>query len=88
MPTIVASAACPFFVRPWDLRTVKHILYRNNGDHTFTDVTDRAGVGRPTATALELSPPILMATARIDLYVANDMNPNFTFPEQGRRNIP
>ncbi len=33
---------CP----PSELKTVKHTLFRNNGDRTFTDVTDKAGLSR------------------------------------------
>ena len=54
---------CPLFCSPWDIRTVKHFLYRNNGDHTFTDVTDRAGSAAPTVTASASSPPTSTATA-------------------------
>src|SRR5690606_9624639 len=34
------------YCSPRQIRTVKHILFRNDGDLRFTDVTDEAGVGR------------------------------------------
>ncbi len=73
----------PLFCSPFDVRTVKHILYRNNGDGTFTDVTDRAGVGRTDGHGFGVVAADLNGDGRIDLYVANDMNPNFLFLNRG-----
>ena len=73
----------PLFCSPWDVRTVKHILYRNNGDHTFTDVTDQAGVGRSDGHGFGVVAADINGDGRIDLYVANDMNPNFLFLNKG-----
>ncbi|HWE40289.1 MAG TPA: VCBS repeat-containing protein, partial [Isosphaeraceae bacterium] len=73
----------PLFCSPWDVRTTRHILYRNNGDGTFTDVTDAAGVGRADGHGFGVVAADLNGDGRIDLYVANDMNPNFLFLNRG-----
>jgi hypothetical protein len=77
------NEAIPLFCSPWEIRTVKHILYRNNGDGTFTDVTDRAGLGRSDGHGFGVVAADLNGDGRVDLYVANDLNPNFLFLNRG-----
>jgi hypothetical protein len=71
------------YCSPRSIRTVKHFLYRNNGDRTFTDVADAAGVGRGDGHGFAAVSADLNGDGRIDLYVANDMNPNFLFLNKG-----
>ena len=71
------------YCSPKSIRTVKHILYRNNGDNTFRDVTDAAGVGRTDGHGFGVVTADLNGDGRIDIYVANDMNPNFLFLNKG-----
>jgi enediyne biosynthesis protein E4 len=71
------------FCSPKSIKPAKHILYRNNGDLTFTDVTDAAGVGRTDGRGFGVVAADLNDDGRIDLYVANDQCPNFVFLNQG-----
>jgi enediyne biosynthesis protein E4 len=71
------------YCSPHSIRTIKHILYRNNGDRTFTDVTDAAGVGRADGHGFGVVAADLNGDGRVDLYVANDLNPNFLFLNKG-----
>jgi hypothetical protein len=71
------------YCSPHSIRTVKHILYRNNGNRTFTDVTDAAGVGRTDGHGFGVVAADLTGDGRVDIYVANDLNPNFLFVNNG-----
>jgi enediyne biosynthesis protein E4 len=73
----------PLFCSPWEVRPAKHILFRNNGDHTFTDVTDQAGIGGSRGRGFGVVAADLNDDGRVDLYVANDLNPNFVFLNRG-----
>jgi hypothetical protein len=71
------------YCHPKWIRPTKHILFRNNGDHTFTDVTDRAGIGRTDGNGFGAVAADLNDDGWIDLYVANDNDPNFVFLNRG-----
>ncbi len=51
-------------------------LYRNNRDGTFADVTTAAGIAREFGPALGVSTADLNGDAWMDIYVANDGQPN------------
>jgi enediyne biosynthesis protein E4 len=51
-------------------------LYHNNGDGTFTDVTLKSGMAREFGPALGVVAADLNGDGWIDLYVANDGQPN------------
>jgi hypothetical protein len=73
----------PLYSSPEETCTTKHILYRNNGDLTFTDVALQAGVGRSDGHGFGVVAADFNGDGRVDLYVANDMNPNFLFLNNG-----
>jgi len=50
----------------------KDLLYRNNGDGTFTDMTELAGIGTRTGTGLGVLCNDYTGDGKIDIYVAND----------------
>jgi hypothetical protein len=54
-------------------------LYRNNGDGTFTDVTEKAGIADPGFYGFQVMFSDLDADGWPDIYVANDSTPNFFF---------
>jgi hypothetical protein len=58
-------------------------LYRNNGDDTFTDITDVAGVG-DTGWALGMTFIDYDDDGDQDIYVANDFGPNTLYRNDGR----
>ena len=72
------------FIGPLSLRPVPDVLYRNEGDGTFTDVSRESGIA-------QVEPGygfgVLFADYDLDgdpdLYVANDSSPNFLFRNDG-----
>ena len=68
---------------PTSIKPARHILYRNNGNLTFTEVTEAAGVARTDGRGFGVVATDLNGDGRIDLYVANDMCPNFAFLNRG-----
>jgi hypothetical protein len=71
--------SCP----PSMFEPTRCVLYRNNGDNSFTDVSKEAGIDVPLAKALGVVAVDLDDDGRIDLFVANDGMPNFFFRNLG-----
>jgi enediyne biosynthesis protein E4 len=66
----------PVACGPPGLRGGKNALYRNKGDGTFEDASDKAGITKTTGTyALGLSTFDFDDDGWVDLYVANDSSP-------------
>src|SRR6266550_3462547 len=65
---------------PRGLATGKHSLYRNNGDGTFTDVTQQAGISRVTPTyGMTVVAADFDEDGWQDIYVACDSTPSLLF---------
>ncbi len=58
-------------------------LFRNNGDGTFADVTQCAGVHNESGKGLGIVCGDYDNDGRIDIYVANDTTPNFLYRNIG-----
>ena len=68
---------------PNEYQGIADVLYRNNGDGTFTDITKPAGVYEPTTRGLGVVFTDVDNDGWMDIYVANDMSPNTLFINQG-----
>jgi hypothetical protein len=64
-------------------RPVRDTLYRNDGDGTFTDVTEDAGLGGDPANGLGVVTGDFNGDGRVDIYVANDLTPNHLWLNRG-----
>ena len=59
------------------------ILYHNNGDGTFTDVTEAAGFSGATGRGLALAWGDYDDDGDMDIYIANDADRNFLYRNNG-----
>ncbi|MHC4137949.1 MAG: CRTAC1 family protein [Planctomycetota bacterium] len=75
------AAGRPDYAAPAVFPGVPDVLYRNTGNGTFTDVTEAAGLATP-GRGLGVIFDDLDGDGRIDIYVANDGDPNFAWISQ------
>jgi enediyne biosynthesis protein E4 len=82
--TIVWREKVKVLAGPFGMRGGRDRFYRNNGDGTFKDATDEAGM---TDTAESYGLGVLASDldndGDIDVFVANDSNPNFLYRNNG-----
>ncbi len=81
---VCPALGIPAFCGPIGLKPDRGILYHNNRDGTFTDVTRASGLA--AAKAAHSFTPVfedLNADGKIDLFIANDSDPNLLFLNQG-----
>ncbi|MDX2036618.1 MAG: CRTAC1 family protein [Isosphaeraceae bacterium] len=71
------------YCSPKELTPVRHVLWRNRGDGTFEDATEKAGIARADGHGFAAVAADLDGDSRVDLYVANDQDPNFLFLNEG-----
>ncbi|MDA1017783.1 MAG: CRTAC1 family protein [Planctomycetota bacterium] len=69
---------------PLGRRGQADLLYRNNGDGTFANVSHESGVGEVLGKGLGLSIADFDGDGRLDVYVANDTTNNLLFRNMGR----
>lgn len=67
------------YCNPNNYRGQKTRLYHNNHDGTFTDVSDKSGVGKPESKGMSMVLADLNNDGWPDIAVANDTWPNFLF---------
>ncbi len=67
------------YCHPDEFRCLGSVLFRNNGDGTFTDVSEKSGIGKACGKALGVVAFDFDGDGWPDLFVANDAVPNFLF---------
>ena len=78
----VPSALNPHVFEPQD-----NVFYRNNGDGTFTDVTDETGIAAVGGRSMQAIFSDLDNDNDLDLYVANDTTTNHVYRNDGGGNF-
>ncbi|MBE7504109.1 MAG: CRTAC1 family protein [Verrucomicrobiales bacterium] len=73
----------PAYVGPLNYPPTANVLYRNNGDGTFTDVSVAAGIAAHRGTGMGLIAADYDADGDTDLIVGNDLGANFVFQNDG-----
>ncbi len=73
----------PVYCGPRGMPGQRDILYRNNGDGTFTDVTARAGIDPQSYYGLGVLWTDYDGDGKLDLYVANDSSPSSLYHNNG-----
>ena len=81
---ICGDARARAYCRPDVYSGVPGVMYRNNGDGTFTDVTKASGLDRRDGKALGVVFADYDGDGWIDLFVANDLTRNFLFHNEGK----
>ncbi len=73
----------PVYPSPLDFDPEPDDLFRNNGDGTFTDVSRSSGVGGLAGTGMGIIAADYDDDGRTDVFVANDVMPNFLWKNDG-----
>ena len=71
------------YCSPTVYRSVPSRLYRNLGNGKFEDVTEASGIGKALGKGMGISIADYNGDGRMDIFVANDTEPNFLFLNQG-----
>ncbi len=73
----------PAYAAPTMYNPVPDVLFRNNGDGTFTDVSIAAGVTTPAGTGMGIVSADYDNDGDFDLFICNDCRRNFLFQNDG-----
>lgn len=73
-----------FYCIPRVFKPTPSVLYRNNGDGTFTDVSAGTDIHRVLGKALGVVATDINGDGLMDLFVANDTVQNFLFANRGK----
>jgi enediyne biosynthesis protein E4 len=87
--TVKNNKICPMaerqsaYCHPNLYNALPDILYRNNGDGTFTDISQDSGISVAAGNGLGVVFGDYDDDGRADIYVANDSTPNFLLHNKG-----
>ncbi|HUJ33496.1 MAG TPA: CRTAC1 family protein [Candidatus Acidoferrum sp.] len=73
----------PLYCRPDAYHDTPNLLFRNNHDGTFTDITESSGLGAHLGKGMGLAVADYDGDGLMDIFVANDSVPNFLFHNLG-----
>jgi hypothetical protein len=71
------------YCNPTVVKRVAPTLYRNLGGGKFQDVTQQAGISNILGKGMGISIADFTGSGRMDIFIANDTEPNFLFMNQG-----
>ncbi len=82
-PLVRTAGGFPVYGGPKDYPPTPDTLYRNNGDGTFTDVSEASGVAKHLGTGMGTVCADYDNDGDTDIFVANDVGANFLFQNDG-----
>jgi hypothetical protein len=71
------------YCSPTVYKSIESRLYRNLGHGRFEDVTEASGIGKALGKGMGISIADFTGNGLMDIFVANDTEPNFLFINQG-----
>lgn len=71
------------YCHPDNYKGTPNQLFHNNGDGTFSDVTEASGIGRSIGKGMGVAIADFDSDNRMDIFVANDSVRNFLFRNNG-----
>jgi tetratricopeptide (TPR) repeat protein len=71
------------YCHPNRYKPLPNQLYHNNGNGTFTDVSEASGIAKHLGKGMGAAIADYDQDGRIDIFVANDTEPNFLFHNEG-----
>jgi hypothetical protein len=74
----------PIYPGPMDFLPEPDMLFQNNGDGTFTDISMASGIGAHAGTGMGMVCADIDLDADTDIFVLNDVAGNFIFINDGR----
>ena len=82
-PTCLLNGTVRGYCHPKYYAPLHNTLYRNNGDGTFTDVSEETGIAAKLGKGMSVSFADFNGDGFLDAFVANDTTPNFLFQNIG-----
>jgi hypothetical protein len=82
-PICALSGGVRGYCHPKYYAPLHNTLYRNNGDGTFTDVSEETGIAAKMGKGMSVSFADYDGDGFMDIFVANDTTPNFLFHNIG-----
>ncbi|MCY2993950.1 MAG: CRTAC1 family protein [Planctomycetota bacterium] len=80
----VTIRGVPAYASPQRYPPARNRFYRNNGDGTFTDISDESGIGQQASWGMGAVCADYDNDGDTDIFVANDVAENFLFENDGQ----
>src|SRR5262249_37303385 len=71
------------YCTPDVFKPMPNVLFKNNGDGTFTDISQQAGLNSSLGKGMGVAIADYDDDGRMDIFVANDKMPNFLYHNLG-----